>query len=89
MNALTRATLKAVPRATVPRRMASSSSSFSMESLRNNIWLSDPGAYPIMAILALACTGCTAYGSYNLFCSPDVRISPSKRESIVRTWGGK
>jgi hypothetical protein len=50
-------------------------------------WLSDPGAYPIIAILGLACIGCTAKGTHYLFTHPDARISPSKRSAIVRTWG--
>ena len=58
-----------------------------MESLRNNIWLSDPGAYPIIAILCAAVAGCTAYGTYNLLGHPDVRINRNKRQAVVRTWG--
>lgn len=51
------------------------------------VWTSDAGAYPVMGVLAFACLVSASYGTYNLLNSPDIRIQPSKRESVVRTWG--
>ena len=68
------------------RHMSSPATKF--DTFKKN-WLSDPGAYPVLVVLGVACTGCTVYGFYNLLNSPDVRITPTKRESVVRTWGAK
>ena len=52
-------------------------------------WSSEPGAYPIIAILAFACVGSAFYGNYLLFGHTDVQMDPAKRGSIVRYWGKK
>jgi len=47
-------------------------------------WLSDAGCYPIVVIMGFALTFC---GSVSLTCltsNPDVRIMPSKRNSVLR-----
>eukprot|EP00540_Astrosyne_radiata_P006272 CAMPEP_0116852842 /NCGR_PEP_ID=MMETSP0418-20121206/17542_1 /TAXON_ID=1158023 /ORGANISM="Astrosyne radiata, Strain 13vi08-1A" /LENGTH=89 /DNA_ID=CAMNT_0004485099 /DNA_START=138 /DNA_END=407 /DNA_ORIENTATION=- len=88
MNALVRATATAVPRAAnMSARRMNSTSAFSIQSLRNNVWLQDEGAYPIIGILGVAVLGCSGFATYVLFGHPDVRINRSKRQSVVRTWG--
>eukprot|EP00581_Thalassiosira_minuscula_P008558 CAMPEP_0183703416 /NCGR_PEP_ID=MMETSP0737-20130205/1165_1 /TAXON_ID=385413 /ORGANISM="Thalassiosira miniscula, Strain CCMP1093" /LENGTH=74 /DNA_ID=CAMNT_0025930163 /DNA_START=96 /DNA_END=320 /DNA_ORIENTATION=- len=57
-----------------------------MEQLRNNIWLSDPGAYPVIIVLGFACTMCGGFMSYCALKNPDVRISFERRQKLVRTW---
>lgn len=49
-------------------------------------WLSDAGAYPIMAIVVVACIGCAAKCTHYLVKHPDARIAPSKRGALLRTW---
>jgi hypothetical protein len=49
-------------------------------------WLSDPGAYPIIAIVSVACVGCAAKCVHYLAEHPDARIAPSKRGALLRTW---
>lgn len=46
---------------------------------RQKHWLSDPGSYPLIAILAGAGMFCTGFGFYFLTTAPDVQISPLKR----------
>ena len=50
-------------------------------------WTSDPGAYPIIVILGFAVSASFAYINYKVFCDSDVRVSPEKRGSLIRTWG--
>lgn len=57
-----------------------------MAELKNNIWLSDPGAYPVLGVLGFALSFCTAFMAWGLARNQDVRIMPSKRQGIVRTW---
>eukprot|EP00565_Helicotheca_tamesis_P003117 CAMPEP_0185723648 /NCGR_PEP_ID=MMETSP1171-20130828/418_1 /TAXON_ID=374046 /ORGANISM="Helicotheca tamensis, Strain CCMP826" /LENGTH=78 /DNA_ID=CAMNT_0028391383 /DNA_START=94 /DNA_END=330 /DNA_ORIENTATION=- len=66
--------------------MASGSSGFSLAELRNNVWLSDPGAYPVIAVLVFATGMCTVFGTRTLMKNPDVRIDMKKRQSVMRTW---
>jgi hypothetical protein len=47
------------------------------------------GSYPVIFILSFACVGSLGFCSYLLFGHKDVRITPSKRSSIVRYWGEK
>lgn len=54
--------------------------------LRNNIWLSDPGAYPVMIVVGFACTMCASYMGYCLAKGPDVRITPGRRQQLIRNW---
>lgn len=53
---------------------------------RQKHWLSDPGSYPLIAILAG--TGCFVTGFIGWFAatSPDVQISPLKRNKTIRDW---
>lgn len=57
-----------------------------LAELRNNIWLSDPGAYPVLAVLTFACGMCGSYMAYCALTNPDVRIAPGRRQALVRTW---
>ena len=51
-------------------------------------WLSDPGSYPVIAVMCIALVGCTAKGTHYLATHPDARIAPSVRAAPLRTWGG-
>mmetsp|Transcript_26857 Transcript_26857/g.63733 ORF Transcript_26857/g.63733 Transcript_26857/m.63733 type:complete len:110 (-) Transcript_26857:158-487(-) len=53
---------------------------------RSKYWLSDPGSYPLIAILAGAGFFCTGFGLYFLANAPDVQISPAKRNAVMRDW---
>ena len=53
---------------------------------RAKYWLSDPGSYPIIAILGGAMCFCTGFGLYFLSSAPDVQIAPAKRNAIMRDW---
>ena len=57
-----------------------------MEQLRKNVWLSDPGAYPIIAVLSFTVGFAGYFMTYNVFRNPDVRISASRRQELIRTW---
>ena len=59
----------------------------SFKDMNMKVWTSDPGAYPIIGILGIACVGCSIYGTHHLFFCNDVQISKNKRESVIRTWG--
>lgn len=50
-------------------------------------WLSDPGSYPVIAVMCIAVAGCTAKGTHYLATHPDARIAPSVRQANLRTWG--
>ena len=47
-------------------------------------WCSDPGAYPVMGVIAFACVFSTGYGLYVMFTHPDARLLGSKRKAIFR-----
>lgn len=49
-------------------------------------WLSDAGAYPIVVVISFAMVLCGGVGSRCLMANPDVRVLPSKRNSVIRTW---
>jgi len=51
-------------------------------------WLSDPGSYPVIAVMLIALAGCSAKGTHYLATHPDARIAPSTRAAPLRTWGG-
>lgn len=53
---------------------------------RQKHWLSDPASYPLIAILGGA--GCFAAGFIIYFTatSPDVQVSPLKRNKTIRDW---
>lgn len=54
--------------------------------LRNSIWLSDAGAYPVIAVLTFAVGMCGSFIAYCAAVNPDVRITPGRRQQLVRTW---
>jgi len=58
--------------------MASSTSTFKKD------WLSDPSTYPIMGVIAGACTLAAGFIAYKTTYCPDVRISPKAKNSIIR-----
>jgi len=80
---------RAVPRTSLgSTRFASSahpSKRVGEGSFKEN-WLSDPGAYPVIFIIAFAGCFCSGVGFKCLSSNPDVRIVPSKRNSVLRTW---
>mmetsp|Transcript_25051 Transcript_25051/g.45120 ORF Transcript_25051/g.45120 Transcript_25051/m.45120 type:complete len:101 (-) Transcript_25051:152-454(-) len=57
-----------------------------MKDLKNNIWLSDPGAYPVIAVLTFACGMSACFISYCVLRNPDVRFMPGRRQQVVRDW---
>ena len=56
------------------------------DQLKNNIWLSDAGAYPVLVVLTFACGMCGSYMAYTGMKNQDVRWSFSKRQQLIRTW---
>ena len=50
------------------------------------VWLREVGAYPVIAILTFACGFCATIGTRTLMKNTDVRIAPSKRQQLIRTW---
>jgi len=81
MNALTRSAVSSLPRATsqIGARRFASSQSF----VKN--WLSDPGAYPIIGILAAAVIGCSGFIGYKFTQCPDVRITGKHKGQVIRS----
>lgn len=57
-----------------------------MKELKNSIWLSDPGAYPVIFVLSFACAFAVGFIGYNVVANPDVRITPGRRQAMMRTW---
>jgi hypothetical protein len=57
-----------------------------MDQLRNNIWLSDPGAYPVIVVLSGAVVFAGSFIAYCALRNPDVRITFGRRQQLVRTW---
>mmetsp|Transcript_32782 Transcript_32782/g.42110 ORF Transcript_32782/g.42110 Transcript_32782/m.42110 type:complete len:90 (-) Transcript_32782:165-434(-) len=54
---------------------------------KGNVWLSDPGTYPVLAIIGGACIFCASYYTHNIMTNVDIRISKEKRrDTIIRTW---
>ena len=56
------------------------------DQLKNNIWLSDAGALPVIFVLTFACGLSATFIGYNCVANPDVRITTSKRQQLIRTW---
>lgn len=95
MNALTRTAMQVLPRAKsamTQRSMATIRPGLhtgipkSASDLRNNIWLSDAGAYPIIFVLSFATCFAGSYITYCCVKSPDVRISTGRRQQLIRDW---
>lgn len=57
-----------------------------MSELKNSIWLSDPGAYPVIFVLTFACGFAGSFIAYCLIDNPDVRITPGRRQQLIRNW---
>ncbi|KAL3791397.1 hypothetical protein ACHAWO_005021 [Cyclotella atomus] len=53
---------------------------------RTKYWLSDPACYPIMIILGGAVSMCAGFGLHFFFTSPDVQITPGRRNKMIRDW---
>ena len=51
-----------------------------------SVWLSDPGAYPVIGVLTFACGMAGAFITYCCAKNPDVRISFGRRQQLVRDW---
>lgn len=66
------------------RRQASSSSGTAgMSDFRKN-WLQDPGCYPVIVVIAGAVAICTGRCMTAMFACPDVRITPTARQTLIR-----
>jgi len=52
----------------------------------NEAWLSDPSAYPLIAIMGAAGALVVGVSVSCLAFSPDVQISPNRRGSVMRNW---
>jgi hypothetical protein len=50
-------------------------------------WLSDPSTYPLIVVMCGAGALVVGMSAYYLSQHPDVQISPTKRNSLFRTWG--
>lgn len=86
MNALTRTAARAfAPRAKVASRQFSTASESTLSSIKNSVWLSDPGAYPVIGVCVFAVGFCTYTATKNLVGNCDVRWDPKKRQSVIRT----
>jgi len=51
------------------------------------VWLSDPGTFPLMLIVITASTLGSTFFIFNLCSNPDIRIEKDKRKSTLRYWG--
>mmetsp|Transcript_11573 Transcript_11573/g.23742 ORF Transcript_11573/g.23742 Transcript_11573/m.23742 type:complete len:89 (+) Transcript_11573:184-450(+) len=87
MNALTRTTTSALPRAAARARSQSTAilGKFQEPSF-SKVWLQDAGTYPIMVVIAGASVGWMAFLSYKCMYCPSVRITSKTRGQIIRTW---
>jgi len=47
-------------------------------------WLSEPGAYPVMGVCVFACAVAAARLGHALGTVPDVRITPTARQTLIR-----
>jgi len=80
---------RSMPRMATASRFASSthpSKRVGEGNFKEN-WLSDAGAYPVLFIISFAGVFCASVGVRCLTSNPDVRIAPSRRTSVLRTWG--
>jgi len=58
----------------------------SASDLRNNIWLSDAGAYPVIFVLSFATCFAGSFITYCCVKNPDVRITTGRRQQLIRDW---
>mmetsp|Transcript_28241 Transcript_28241/g.33433 ORF Transcript_28241/g.33433 Transcript_28241/m.33433 type:complete len:96 (+) Transcript_28241:96-383(+) len=91
MNALTRSAHLVIPRIKAFATPQIRESSHIPTKLSNNSdgnftknWLSDPGAYPVIAVVVFACTACVGRLAHALTTVPDVRFTPSARQTLIR-----
>ena len=47
-------------------------------------WLSEPGAWPVMGVVVFACAVCAGRLGHALATVPDVRITPTARQTLIR-----
>lgn len=57
-----------------------------LDQLKNNIWLSDAGAFPILFVVTFACGLGASRIAYCCMKNPDVRISTGRRQELIRNW---
>ena len=57
-----------------------------LTDVKNNIWMSDAGAYPVIAVLTFACGLAGTFIGWNCVKNPDVRITTGRRQQLIRTW---
>lgn len=57
-----------------------------MSELKNSIWLSDPGAYPVIIVLTFAVGFAGSFIAHCAMSYPDVRITPGRRQQMIRSW---
>ncbi|CAB9521091.1 Zinc finger, DHHC-type containing [Seminavis robusta] len=85
MNAFARSIAQTAPRVAGRRFNSTLPESFnSKQKTMKQIWLSDPTTYPIMAVVAFATGICFTFATTKLMFSPDVRITPARKNSPVR-----
>ncbi|KAL7547726.1 hypothetical protein ACHAWF_011004 [Thalassiosira exigua] len=56
------------------------------DELKRSIWLSDPGAYPVLIVVTFALGMCGSFMAYFCARNPDVRIFTGRRQQLIRTW---
>ena len=56
-----------------------------MSAFKRN-WLSDPSAYPLIAIMGFAGAFIFGVGTSCLMYNPDVQIDPQRRGNTMRSW---
>lgn len=70
--------------APLKRGFAGSAGGTFREKTFKEAWCSDPGAYPVMGVIAFAVVFSLGYGMHVMFTHPDARLLGSKRKSIFR-----
>ncbi len=65
------------------QRRMNSSSTPGMSDFRKN-WLQDPGTYPVIVVITGAVILCTGRCFKAMFGCPDVRITPTARQTLIR-----
>ncbi|KAJ1459910.1 hypothetical protein M885DRAFT_510338 [Pelagophyceae sp. CCMP2097] len=50
------------------------------------IWLTDPATYPIIVIIGGALIFCSTVMARAMFLCPDVRITKTARQQVIRDW---
>eukprot|EP00580_Thalassiosira_gravida_P002059 CAMPEP_0201605964 /NCGR_PEP_ID=MMETSP0492-20130828/5588_1 /ASSEMBLY_ACC=CAM_ASM_000837 /TAXON_ID=420259 /ORGANISM="Thalassiosira gravida, Strain GMp14c1" /LENGTH=74 /DNA_ID=CAMNT_0048070297 /DNA_START=171 /DNA_END=395 /DNA_ORIENTATION=- len=57
-----------------------------LSEVRKSIWLSDPGAYPVIFVLTFAVGFSASFISWTVAKSPDVRVQFGRRQAVIRDW---